>query len=200
MDNLLETLAQQLGGGAVQEMSRKLGTDEGATGKALSAALPMLVSALSRNASTPEGAGALSRALERDHDGSLLDNLGGYMSAFQGNEGDGILGHVLGGRRGAVESNISRSSGLDAGSVAKLLSMAAPLVMAALGRNRRSRGLDVGGLADMLGAEQREIGRRAPAAGGLLGSLLDQDGDGDISDDVAKVGLDFLGKYLQRGR
>ena len=47
---------------------------------------------------------------------------------------------------------------------------------------------------------QLEIGNRAPAAGGLLGRLLDQDGDGDVADDVTKMGLDFLGKYLSRGR
>jgi hypothetical protein len=193
---LLDDLTQQLGAGTVQNLSRQLGADEGATGKALSAALPMLMGALSRNASRPEGADALSRAVDRDHDGGILDDIPGFLKNFQSSQGDGILGHVLGNRRGAVEAGISRTSGLDAGSVSKLLAMVAPLVMGALGRAKRGGGMDAGALSQMLGTESKRVEEAMPGAGGLLSSLLDQDGDGQVADDVANLGMNLLGKFL----
>ena len=194
--SLLDTLTQQLGAGAVQNLSRQLGADEGATGKALSAALPLLMGALSRNASSSDGANALARAVDRDHDGGILDDIPGFMKNFQGPEGEGILRHVLGNRQGAVEAGISRTSGLDAGSVTKLLAMAAPLVMGALGRAKKTSGMDAGALSQMLGAESKRVEQAVPGAGGLLSSLLDQDGDGQVADDVANIGMNLLGEFL----
>jgi hypothetical protein len=81
--------------------------------------------------------------------------------------------------------------------VAKLLPVLAPIVMGALGRQKRQQNLDVGGLAGMLGAERQQIEASSPAAG-LLGQLLDQDGDGSVADDVAKLGGGFLSRLLRR--
>ena len=66
--SLLEMLTQQLGGDAVQQTSGCLNTDAGSTNKAISAALPVLVGALAKNAASPDGASALANALDRDHD------------------------------------------------------------------------------------------------------------------------------------
>ena len=59
----------------------------------------MLVGALARNAQDPSKAGALSNALSRDHDGSVLDDVAGYLGRGDDADGDGILGHVLGGKQ-----------------------------------------------------------------------------------------------------
>lgn len=197
MSSLFEALAQQMGGGMVREMSQKLGTDPAQTSTALSAALPILVSALARNAATPQGAEALGRAIGKDHDGSLLDNLGGLLGGgapSRAADGNGILGHILGDRRGAVEQGIAKASGLDMASVGKLLMMAAPMIMAMLGKTQRQQGLDAGGLASMLGREQQNIDKHAPS--GVLGSLLDQNGDGNIGDDLGRLGMGVLGRFL----
>ena len=140
--SLLEMLAQQAGGSLVADLARQLGSDEEATGHAVSAALPALVGALARNAASPGGAESLSNALQRDHDGSVLDDLSSLISGGSG-DGDGILGHVLGSRRAPMEQSLSRSSGLDAGTMAKLLPLLAPIVMGMLGKQQRQQGLDV---------------------------------------------------------
>ncbi len=198
--SLLDILGQVAGGDTVRTLSKQIGADEGATAKAISGALPMLISALAKNAGSSGGAEALSGALSRDHDGSVLDNVAGFLG--QGNQassmGEGILKHVLGGRRGNVEQGLSKVSGLDAGSVGKLLPMLAPLVMGALGKQQRSGGMDAGALAQMLGQESARAERREPAAMGMLGKLLDSDGDGQIGDDVAKLGTSLLGSFLRR--
>ncbi len=187
--SLLEMLAQQAGGGLVTNLARQLGSDEDATGRAVSAALPALVGALARNAAAPGGAESLSNALQSDHDGSVLDDLGGLLGSGSG-AGDGILGHVLGNGRGAVEQSVSRSSGLDAGTIARLLPLLAPIVMGMLGKQQRQQGLDADGLAGMLSGEQARVERQAP---GMLGQLLDADGDGDATDDVMRMGASLLG-------
>jgi hypothetical protein len=102
MSDLKELLNGALGGYTKSEISRELGADEGATGNAIQAALPMLMAALHRNSSDPRGADALHQALARDHDGSLLDNLSGFLGNAQSGSGPGILRNVLGRTRSRV--------------------------------------------------------------------------------------------------
>lgn len=198
MSSIFETLNQQLGGDAVSQISRALGTDQGATARAVPAALASLMGGLSANASRSGGAEALAGALARDHDGSILDNLPSALAGGQGGTGEGILKHVFGTRRVAVEQGLSQKTGLDAGSTAQLLAMLAPLVLGALGKTQRNSNLNPRDLSDLLGGERRTIERQAPDGLGVLGSLLDRDGDGSVADDVAKMGAGLLGRFLRR--
>ncbi len=241
MSGLLDLLTQQLSGSVVQQMSKQIGADPASTQKALTAALPLLVGGLARNANeSPEGAQSLEKALDRDHDGSLLDSLSGMLGGGSGSgstggmlgsllgggsgssgggglgsllgvagslmggggggnrttNGEGILGHILGGRRGAIEQGVAQSSGLSIGQVSKLLPMLAPLVMGVLGRAKRQQNLDANGLSTMLNQERARVERDTPGLqeGGLLG-FLDMDNDGDVADDVAKIG-GMLGSFF----
>jgi hypothetical protein len=229
MSGLLDVLNQQLGGATAQQLGAQIGADPSATQKAIGAALPVLLGGLARNANrSPEGAQSLASALERDHDGSLLEGLAGMLAGSGGGsglgslfggggsglggllgsllgggastrttDGDGILGHILGQKRGAVEQGVSRASGLDPQKVSQLLAILAPIVMGALGRIKNQRDLDADGVAAMLNRERAQVEQRTPgmAQGGLLG-MLDADGDGDISDDVAKLGAALAGSGL----
>jgi hypothetical protein len=185
-------LAQQLGSDQrLSKLGGRLGADAGATKTAVGAALPVLLGALARNSAQPQGADGLDRALGK-HDGSVLDDLDGFLDRPDVDDGDGILGHVLGPKRNAVEAGVGRASGLDPSMVAKLLPILAPVVMGALGRQKRQQGLDAGGLAGLLGTEQQRMERSNPAMG-MLGSLLDQDDDGNVMDDIANMGKGLLG-------
>lgn len=197
MPSLVEMLGKQLGGGAIGQISKMLGSDEKTTGSAVSAALPMLFSALARNSAKPDGAAALSSALEKDHDGSLLDNLGGFLGNPEAGPGAGILSHILGGKRPAVENGIGKATGMNAASVGKLLMTLAPIVMATLGRTKKESGMDASGIAGLLGQERAAAEQQAPREMGLFGKLLDADGDGDVDlSDIAKHGLGSLGKLF----
>ena len=197
MSSLLEMLTQQLGGGATQQISRQIGADEQGTSKAMAAALPLLLGALTRNASQGAGAESLHRALANDHDGSILDDIGGFLGQAQAGPGDGILKHALGGKRQVVERQLGASSGLDAASLAKLLPILAPIVMGALGKAQRSNNLDAQGLAGLLGGETETMQSQHPNTMGFLGQILDADGDGDVDvSDIAGQGLGFLSKFM----
>ncbi len=193
-DSILDLVTQALGSGGARQISQQLGIDEKTANSAIGGAVPVLMGALARNASSGGGAGALASALDRDHDGSILDDLGGFLGGGGAESaGAGILRHVLGGKQPQVAQGVGAASGLDAGKAGQLLSMLAPIIMGALGKAQRTQGLDPGGLGAVLGQEQQRMERRQPGIGGMLGSLLDQDGDGSAMDDLARIGGSVLG-------
>lgn len=190
MNDILAMVRTQISGDHLRAISQTIGADAPSTKRAIDAAVPMLVSALANNASQPTGAQKLERALQKDHDGSLLDNLGGFLSNPAMVNGAGILAHVLGGKQTKVESGLAGATGLGASQIGKLLPLLAPIVMAALGKVR-SGGLDSGGLAGMLQQQKSAAGQQ----GGLLGALtgmLDADGDGSAIDDIGKLAGGFF--------
>lgn len=195
MDSLLDLLDKQLSAGTLSKLSGQLGVGEEDLARAVPSVVAMLTGSLARNAAQPDGAQALAAALERDHDGSILDLDDPLQhSHSKALDGDGILRHVLGGRQQLAQQMASRASGLDGRSVARVMAALAPLVMGALGRMQRQRGLDPEGLAGMLGQERRRLERSAPSGlGGVLTQLLDADGDGSMMDDVARLGSGLLG-------
>jgi hypothetical protein len=196
--SVLDMLTDQLAGEPTARIGSQLGTDEGTAGKAIAAALPLLMGALAQNASRGEGASSLAGALDRDHDGSILDDIGGFLSSPDTQSGDGILRHTLGGQRSAVEQELGRQTGLDVGSISKLLPILAPIVMGALGKAKRQDQLDIGGLASMLSGEGQRAESMSAGTSDLLTMLLDSDRDGSIADDVAEKGIGLLGKLLRR--
>jgi hypothetical protein len=193
---LIDLVNEQLDDNAVSQLSQQLGVDPNTTRQAVPAALTALLGGLSHNAAQPAGAEQLLGALTKDHDGSVLDNLGGLLGgggAVLGQQGAGILGHIFGSRQPSVANQVGRASGLNAATASQLLMMLAPLVLGALGRAQRQRGLDSGGLSDVLTGERQRVEKANPQHGGLLNVLLDRDGDGNIMDDLAGMAGGLLG-------
>ena len=177
--NLIQgAMGQQI----VASAAKQLGINESQAQTAVAAAVPFLLSALNKNA---QGGGAegISNALNQ-HDGSILDNLSGFLGQG-GNQQDGlgILGHVLGNKQQNVESAISQQSGLNMGQVTQILALGAPIVMGYLGKQKQSAGLDSNGIAGLLGGLVGGSTTQTNQSGVNLGGfekLLDQDGDGQL--------------------
>jgi hypothetical protein len=199
MTALLDMLQSQIGDGEIAQLTRSLGADEGQVRKAVAGALPLLVSGLARNAQEPQGAAALAGALERDHDGGILDQLGSFLGSAGSADGAGILGHVFGGRSEAAARGVGQLSGLDAGKAGQLLAMLAPIVLGALGRMKQERSMGPGDLGDLLGREHDNLRQRGGGTD-LLSSLLDRDGDGSVMDDALEIGGGLLGSFLKGRR
>jgi len=195
--SLLDMLQDQLAGGAAAQIGKQMGTDQAGAQKAIGAALPALMAALAGNAKRPEGAASLAQALDKKHDGSVLDDLPGFLSRGDTKDGSGILKHALGGRQAAVETEVAKQSGLDPKAIAGLLPMLAPIGMGALGRQKKQQGMDVGALASMLSGEGQRAKEMAPGALGMLGGLLDDEGDGLDAGDIADAGKKLLGGFLK---
>jgi hypothetical protein len=191
---LLEILQQRLGGDTVNQISSRIGADPGTTGNAIDAALPLLISAMARNASDSRREQSLATAVSKDHDGSILDDVPAYVSRASEKPGAGILRHVLGGKQEAVQTGLARVTGLEPGKAGTLLTLLAPLVMGALGRTKKENDLDSRGLSTLLTSEQEHLKQSAPGVMGALSRFLDQDSDGSVMDDVSGM----LGKAFRR--
>ncbi len=195
MPSMTDTLVQQLtSSGALSQISGSLGVDEATASKAVSAAVPTIMAALAKNASSAEGADSLHKALD-DHDGSVLDDVSGYLSNPDTKDGEAILGHAFGGQQSAVQTNLATASGIDMQQMGQLLAMAAPLVLGMLGKMQKQGGLDSTGLSNALGDEHKANASASPDLVGMLGSLLDSNKDGSVMDDVSRM----AGKFLKRG-
>lgn len=199
MASLLDLIQQQIGDPEIQKISRSLGVEENRARSGIASALPLLVSALADNTRDPGGARSLAGALERDHDGSLLDQVGDFLERGDASPGLDILGHVLGQRRPAAERGVGQIAGLEKGQAGQLLALLAPVVMAALGKLQRQRSMDSGDLSDLLGRE-RDTLRQQGGGRDLLTSLLDRDGDGQVMDDALEMGAGLLGGFLKGRR
>jgi hypothetical protein len=196
MSSMMNILGQTLSDDVVAQIGGQLGVDRATAQKAVGLSIPVLVEALSRNASDPAGAQSLEQAVRRDHDGSILDNLGGLLGGgAQGGLGGAILGHVLGGKQNSVQERIGRATGLDAGAVGQLLAILAPIVLGALGRASQGGG---GGLGSVLGGARQEVQAQAPQSTDLFTTILDANKDGSALDDVARMGAGVLGNLFGR--
>jgi len=192
MNVITQMVTQQIAGAAAGQLASRLGVSEGTAQTAVQVAVPLIVAALARNSAQPQGAQDLHDAVTRDHDGSIFDNLMGYLANPQSANGSGILSHVLGTERPAVETNLAQATGLDQSSAGSLLEMVAPLVMGAVGRQQQQNGLDSQGLSAYLGAQQQQAAAANPDLMGRLTSMLDSNRDGSVVDDLSRIAGNFL--------
>ncbi|MCB0735110.1 MAG: DUF937 domain-containing protein [Flavobacteriales bacterium] len=178
--NITQILMDQIGEGGLSAMANKVGADKQQTAKAMEGILPTLLGAMSTNTQSSNGASGLLGALDRDHDGSILDDIGGFIGHSDQGPGDGILKHVLGDNRSSIENGLSNRTGMQSDQIGNLMKMAAPILMGYLGKQRRqteSNGFDLGGISSMLGGLAGEADRGTDldlgdimnTVGGLLG-------------------------------
>lgn len=142
-------------------------------------AVSIMLAALAKESRSEDGAKALNEALEKDHDGSILDDIRGYLFEGKGDEkttdSDGILTHLFGDKRSLVQAHLSKQTGLNEDMVNQLLKKLAPLVMGALGKKKQSgEGLDLDQLSEQLMSEAKEISP-SPNILETLSALLDKD-------------------------
>ena len=192
MNALTQIITQQLSGEASRTIAQRFGISETAANTAVHVGVPLILAALARNANQPQGAQDLHQAINEDHDGSIFDNLMGYVSNPQSVNGAGILGHVFGGQKPAIENNLAQATGMDQNSASGLLETLAPLVMGAVGRAQQQEQLDPAGLSNLLNRQQQQAQNNAPGAMGILSSILDQNNDGSAMDDLKRMASGFF--------
>lgn len=192
MATILKNILSQLGGDGLAQLGSLLGENKRSTKSALSTVIPSLVVALGRNSSSSDGAQALTEALIKNHDGSILENITDSLQNINQQDSDGILGHILGSKRKNVEAGLSKSTGLNIGSIVKLLGIAAPLLMGVLGKNRRENNLEANNISDLLQRDSRRINRRTSRKLSPIMQVLDSDGDGSVTEELVGFGAGLL--------
>jgi hypothetical protein len=193
MSGILDLLNSDIGKTIINGVAGQTHQPENKTNDVLTMALPVLMQAMKRNASSTQGAEGLLNALNSKHDGSILDNLDGLFGGGVDDnvieDGSKILNHVLGNKQVNIENAIGARAGMDTNSVAQILKVAAPILLGMLGKQSREQQVNSpSGLESLLGGLLTNNSPREEQS--FLESILDADGDGSIIDDVAGMMLD----------
>ena len=190
----LEALLGLLQGQDLGQLAEQVGGNEGQVKNGVMAALPAMLTALSKNTGTEKGAQELNNALETKHDGSILNNLSGYLSNPDLKDGAGILNHLFGSQTSNVANAVSQSSGLDTNGSMKMLQMLAPVLMGILGQQKKQNNLDAKGLGNLTSMLASNFGSEVGASGIMeaVTNLLDANKDGNVMDDI----MGMVGKFF----
>jgi hypothetical protein len=163
--------------------------------QAVNMAVPLLVSALARFTSSPQGANTLSSVLTQNFSGAAGDDPAAALSSGQpagSGAMDALLAQVLGGQgqAQAVETALGSATGVDAKG---LLALVGPVILGYLGKTQRDQGLDATGLATQLQGAQQDMA----ASGDLMGTVTSILGAGQPSTEPGGLG-GLLGKLFGR--
>lgn len=208
--NVEDLLQGTLKNNVLDQLTTQLGlSDSVKASAAMDSTINVLINAISKNMSQPEGASSFLNALNRDHDGSIMDHLTEYLGGhFQPQNassvnGGGILRHLLGEKLDSVAQTIGKQTGLDAAQIMKMMAMVAPILMGIIGKaNKQVQNIpgqsSGGSLIDMVLNTTKKVNQQSKQ-GNILTQILDKDGDGSIIDDVADSGFKaILGRLFKK--
>ena len=172
--NILDAVTGARNGDQVAQLAKQFGLPPEQAQAAVSALMPALAAGLQRNTATPDGLSGLASALTGGQHEKYLDDPATLNDPATVEDGNAILGHVLGSKDVSrqVATQAAQQSGVDSAVLKKMLPILATLAMGALSRQSKQSG--GGGLADMLGGLLGGAagGARQGGLGGLVGDIL----------------------------
>lgn len=173
--NILDAVLSSSGGDAVKQYGQQMGLTGSDTEAVVRKLLPALSGSLKQNLGKPGGLEALTRALSTGNHQRYVEDPGAVRDPGAIADGNGILGHLFGSKDVSrnVASRVSADTGVNTDLVKKLLPVVAALAMGALSKQT---------------AGGRQLQSQQGGLGGMLGNLLDTDGDGSIMDNLGALG------------
>lgn len=175
--SLIDLITGNAGNQVATQAENKFGISKNQIIALLAVASPLVISYLRKKSQEdPNEAEALNNALDKDHDGSILDNPSQVEARQQ--EGGSILDHIFGGQKATVENQLSQNTGISMDKIGPILAMLAPVIMGYIGKQKQSNGVTSGGgLGDMLGgilggAQSQAQAEPSNPLNDILGSVL----------------------------
>ena len=178
----------------LSELGNKVDADPDKVQKAASLGIPTIIEAINRNAKQEDKKEALSKALD-DHKDDDVNDLSSFLKGIDPNDSEKMLKHILGPDELKVENSIAKTAGLGIGQVSGIMGMLAPILMGILGNKKKTENVGVEDLSSLTGSLGNILG--GGGAGGIMGmasKILDQDGDGEIMDDLGGLLGGLFGK------
>ena len=198
--NLIDLITGNAGTQVASQAENKFGISKNQVIALMAVAAPLVISYLRKKSQDdPNEAEALNNALDKDHDGSILDDPSQVEARQQ--EGGSILDHIFGGQKSQVENQLSQNTGISMDKIGPILAMIAPLIMGFIGKEKQSSGINSGGgLGDLLagilgGAHNQAQNEPANPLNDILGSVL----GGGSSQSTGNPLNDILGGVLGGG-
>lgn len=185
MAEMLDVLLDAIDDKAVAALGRAVDLDAGSVAAVVREALPMIVERLQSNADG--GDAEAIAAATADHDGSVLADAVGFLGGgFRGGPGMGILGHVFGDQLDGAVASVAGTTGVPEPVVGLVFQALAPMAMAAITKAVIGA-VTAGAVVALLGVAVSQIrSGRVQRALGRLNARLDDDGDGNAADDIAR--------------
>lgn len=173
---LLDSILGANGGQNVSQIAKQFGLDEGQAKAALSQLVPALGKGAREQVRRDESESGIMGALVRGNHERYLEEPTKLADESTHQDGNAILGHLFGSKdtSRAVAAKAAENTGIDQGILKKILPLAATMVMGSMSKNVKQ--------GAMSSTESSGGG-----AGGMLAGFLDQDGDGDMTDDIMNL-------------
>lgn len=188
--SLIDLITGSTGNQVAQDAENKFGVSKGQMIGLAAVAVPLIVMYLKNKSEDAEEAESLNNALDKDHNGSILNNPSQALE--KESEGNSILDHIFGAKKNAVESSLASQTGISMSTIGPLLATLAPIVMGYIGKQKQESGVSSGGgLSDLLGGILGKASSDAQAEpnnplndilGGLLGGGNSQSGGNPLND------------------
>lgn len=163
--NLVDLVTSQLTGDVLSKLGGAIGANESQTRSATNAAVPALLSAFSKLASTNTGATQMATALgglDLKTLGNLAGLLGGGQASSLGTMGGSLLTSLLGNNLGSLAGTLASFAGLQPGIMKTLLTYLAPIVMGVIANQFKGARPDVAGLSRLFAEQQDNIKAALP--------------------------------------
>lgn len=160
----------------LESLSKQAGVSTDQVKSVLSSALPSLLGGALDQAQNEKTAKGFAGALNQ-HAGDDVTNVKSFLQGVDVQDGEKIVGHLLGSSTGDLEDQIAAQAGVRKLDVSKILALVAPLLMSLLGQETQSQqqqntGLDVGSIMGGL------------LGGGLLGGSTSSQQSGNAGGDL----------------
>ncbi|WP_277111585.1 DUF937 domain-containing protein [Chryseobacterium taklimakanense] len=198
--SLIDLITGNAGTQVAEQAENKFGIQKNQVIALLAVAAPLVISYLRNKSQDANEAEALNQALDRDHDGSVLNDPSQLEARQQ--EGGSILDHIFGGQKAQVENSLSEQTGISMNKIGPILAMLAPLIMGYIGREKQSNGVNSGGLGDLLGgilggAQNQAQAQPSNPINDILSQVL---GGGQQQQSSGNPLNDILGQVLGGGQ
>lgn len=194
--SLIDLLTGNTGNQVATQAENKFGVSKTQILALLAVAAPLVISYLRNKSQDSKEAEALNNALDKDHDGSILDDVS--QADARQNEGGSILSHVFGNDKNTVENNLSQNTGISIDKIGPILAMLAPVIMGYIGKEKQQNNVGAGGIGDLLegilGNAQNQSQASNDPLSNILGSVL----GGGATQSSGGLG-DILGSVLGGG-
>ncbi|KFF75963.1 hypothetical protein HX13_00950 [Chryseobacterium sp. P1-3] len=197
--SLIDLLTGNTSNQVAEQAENKFGISKNQVIALLAVATPLIISYLRNKSKDAKEAEALNNALDKDHNGSILNDVS-QIEARQA-EGGSILDHIFGGQKSTVENQLSQNTGISIDKIGPVLAMLAPVVMGYIGQQKQQNNVGAGGLGDLLGgilgnASNQAQTQQSNPLNDILGSVL---GNGGQSQSSGNPLNDILGSVLGGG-
>ena len=203
--SLIDLLTGNTGNQVAEQAENKFGISKNQIIALLAVAAPLVISYLRNKSQDANEAESLNNALDKDHDGSILDD-SSQLEARQ-NEGGSILSHIFGNDKATVENQLSQNTGISMDKIGPILAMLAPVIMGYIGKEKQQNNVGAGGLGDLLGgilggaqsqAQQQQSNPLNDILGSVLGGGQSQSSGNPLNDILGSV-LGGGGQQQQQG-